>query len=219
MCPAWVEESTQSGPVSVLRLYSSRATRHAQPPIPSPGRPHRVGVALSAGAIALNVQLGRGKPREPGLSGDLALEAGCAEWRPQESSAAIKGCRAFPGGTQAVVEMPGAGERKMGGVPPKRTALALGCAASLSLPARGFSGLPCRAGLLRAYARLPHVRPPRRFPRRLHPASSTPSCLPAGLALRPTSWVVAISVSLLDIISPISLQKSPLLGCLGGSVG
>lgn len=85
----------------------------------------------------------------------------------------------------------------------KCTALALGGAASLIPPARGCSVLPCPAPLPRAHAR--------RFQHRLHPATSTPSCPPARLALRPTSWVVAISVSLLDIINPISLRKSPLL--------
>ena len=69
-----------------------------------------------------------------------------------------------------------------------------------------------RAGVWAPRSPLPPPLPLQRHsPCRLHPAASTPSCLSARLAGRPTSCVVAISVRLLDILNPISLQKSPLL--------
>lgn len=125
MCSTWVKESSQSGPGSVLRLDSSGGTQAQPRYLQAALTPSSRGRPLSAGATALNMQLGRGKPREPGLSGVLPLGGRLPGLAPSRERAVLKGRRAVPAGTQAVAEMPGAGERKTGGVPPNLPACTL----------------------------------------------------------------------------------------------
>lgn len=151
-------------------------------------------------------------------------------WHPQEGSAVIEGRRALPGGSQGVVARPRCGGRRMGGAPGDPPACTL-LRPSAPLcgprgpappqngprsPGRRGGGAPCRPARLESRcldATRSPLPPPlplsSHSPGRLHPATSTPSCLSAWLALRPTSCVVAVSVLLLDILNPISLQKSP----------